>query len=162
MRQSKKSQKQTKKKDLPSFSIPRNQLIQRYLLSYLLNHAIPQESSRDIFNLIQVIDFTMPSYGHIFKQIVNYSKQTSGSFNYPTFVKSIPSELRTVSDELFMFAADMPEFDPEELIRIAYEIKINSIKNQIDSAIKHNTPESDVKISALSEELKGLQKRRRI
>ena len=162
MRQTKIPKKQIKNIEQPSSSLPRNQLIQRYLLSYLLNHAIPQDSSRDIFNLVQTIDFTTPAYGHVFKQIVDYSKQPSESFDYPTFVNAIPSELRTVSDELFMFAADMPEFDPEELIRIAYEIKMNSIKNQIDTAIKQNIPESDVKISALSKELKDLQKKRRI
>jgi len=127
-----------------------------------LNHPIPQDSFQEIVKLLQVVDFTIPSYGLVFKHYVEYSKKSPQPFDYPTFAISIPLKLRTVSDELFMFVVDMPAFDPQELIRIAYEVKIYSVKKQIDTAIKEDTSESDIKISTLSKTLKNLEKKRRI
>ncbi|MDA1317174.1 MAG: DNA primase [bacterium] len=162
MRQTKKPTKRINNQTVPSLSIPRAHLIQRYFISFLLNHSIPEGSSRDVFKIVADMDFTVPAYGRIFKYIAQYYNSSSDPFDYLLFVPSIPSELKTVGDELYMLAADMPEFDPQELIRIAYEIKINSIKKQIDDAAKQNNPESDMKITSLSQELKEIEKVRKI
>jgi DNA primase len=129
-----------KKKDTAfSFSlkkgkIKREVLIEKYLLSLFFQSSDINNWSKKIFEILSPLDFSTPSYQKIVSLFLEYTKENN-SFNLDNFVKKIPPELKSVFDEIFLFASVEQEFSLEDMERLILEVKKYSLKRKINSLL---------------------------
>lgn len=139
--------------------ILRENLIQKYLLSIIFQSEKPYEVTNKIFKIIRADDFFLPVY----QKICNYffkHKELSDKFNLEEFTKSLPAEVRTVFDELYLFASLDFGLKNETIEKLAYELKRYSLKKKISDmlSLEGETKESKEKIKEVNKELSQVEK----
>ena len=138
----------------PETVLSRKELIQRYLLSNLLQNSTKEHASA-VFSIIKAEDFSVPSFGVIAEALKTQVEQNS-RYEYSQFVQTLKPEIQPVADELFMFTAATEEEHPD-LTKLAYEIKMNTIKNQMDALMESESEADEQKLSSLSKEYNELR-----
>lgn len=142
-----------KKKNKPRFirkfthqaksELTREIMIQKYLLSSLFQDPKVFLMKDKIFEILNADDFLQPSYQKIIKHFFDYMGQNTGEFNIKAFFNYLPRELQTVFDEIYLFATVEPEFQKNNVEKMAYEIKRDSLKNKITSLISENSTNNE-------------------
>jgi len=146
----------SKKKETTSIS--RSELVQKYLLSFLLQH----KKLADIFSsenmVLEKEFFKIPSYASIFEKLKEYISDNKKEFDYTKFVGLLPAQTQSVADELFLFASDLPEMDDRSFYKLGFELGIDELKKSMQTMLKESDTPDDAKLSALSEKLKHMEK----
>lgn len=157
-RQDKKIRSRYKKEEPKKNGSPRPLLIQKYVLSYILQHKNPVDLAKSLSEILTQESFSVLSYGLVFEEFERYVKKIKIPYEYTKFSRILSSELVSVADELYMQSSDMPDFEETKILKLAYEIEMNNLKNKINQML-NSTESSDSKLAEFSEKLKTMEKR---
>lgn len=127
-----------KKKQKPVFikTIPiigkeeRQLMIQKYILSMIFQSEKPYEVAHSIFDALDETDFSIPAHRQIITAFLKRKKQQV-VFEIQSFVKSLSPQLIPVFDEVYLFASFDFDFKGQNLKKLLYEIKKNSLKRKL-------------------------------
>jgi hypothetical protein len=75
------------------------------------------------------------------------------------FVASLPPELKTLFDELYLYASAEVGVDERNIGRLAYEIRERSLKREIQSLLSNDDAKNEEDLSRLNMQLKELEKK---
>lgn len=135
----------------------RETVIQQFLLEQLLHASTLDTHISDLTPIISDADFTVPSYGKLFTKLKEVAAK-KGEFDINSFIKSLPPELGSVADELYLKASSDEQGAPISLKHIAYEIKRFSLRTTLKDLLNANSEENEAKLKDLQTQLKELEK----
>ncbi|MFH0773086.1 MAG: DNA primase [bacterium] len=135
----------------------RELVIQQYLLEQLLHTTSLTPHINEIQDIISENVFTAPSYGKLFVQLKEKAK-SSGIFDINEFIKSLPSELASVADELYLKASSEEQQSTKSLKHIAYEIKRNSLRTLMKNILNSGSEAHEEELKKLQAQLKEVEK----
>lgn len=139
--------------------VNREDVVQKYFLSSLLQYEAKKVLLDKLTPLLSPDDFSFPAYQKLYQQM--YEKREI--FELPdinTFALSLPDELKTVFDELYLYASADVEISEHNIGQLAYEIKERALKRKIQTGLGQESSQSNEDtLSRLSKELKELEKR---
>lgn len=144
--------------------MPRNEMMQRYLMSCLLQSEHVYETATIIFTDIKPEDFSIPSLGKIAQEFLNY-KSSHQHFDVKDFFSVLPSELSVVADEIFLYATSSLEYADQDLKKLVYEVKKDGLKKKMTMLLSQESDRSqdaDIEVSKIDAELKELDKKYKI
>lgn len=135
--------------------------IQKYLLSLVFQNSDAYKFAKKIFLTLSLDDFCLPVLSKIAREFLNQEDQFVNGFNFEAFVSSLPDELQSVADELYLFASieiGLKEQDTEKLI---FEVKKYSLKRKISNELSRQDPEksSGDDLKKLTQELNAVEKK---
>lgn len=141
-------------------TIQRAELLQNYLLGAILQTKKKNKDLEKIPLILSDIDFETPSFGKIFSVYFNwYAKSESDDLSYSVFIDLLPAELRSVADEVFLRASGDEMADISfSLVKIANEIKKNSLQRQMNQLIKNDAEENQEKLKEITNKYNILRK----
>ncbi len=137
----------------------REELLQKQLLSIMLQHDNPYELFEKIFGIINIEDFTAPSHQKICNAISEYKTSHANNYSASDFVKTLTRELIPVYDELFMFSSNEIEFSSDNIIRLIYEVKRTALKHKIAIALEEEGNNQQNIIAELAKTLTEVENR---
>lgn len=135
----------------------REEVMQRYLLSIMLQHENPYEIYDKIFAVIKLEEFTIPAYQKVCMSLLSYKNSHPDRYDAANFISTLPSELVTTYDELFMFSSSEVEFSSENIDKLIIDVKDNILKHKLTEATTQNKPDSE--IQQINNELQMLRSR---
>jgi len=135
----------------------RETVIQQYLLEQLLHASTLDQHISEVQPIISEDNFTVPSYGKLFIKLKERAL-TKGVFDINTFIKSLPPELASVADELYLKASSDEQGAANSLKHIAYEIKRYSLRTVLKNLLSHDPEAHEEKLKGLQAQLKELEK----
>ena len=137
----------------------REDVVQKYFLSSLLQYEAKKVLLDKLIPLLSSDDFSFPAYQKLFQQM--YEKREI--FELPdinVFASSLPNELKTLFDELYLYASADVEMSDRNIDQLAYEIKERALKRKIQTGLGQESSQmNEDTLSRLSKELKELEKR---
>lgn len=134
--------------------IDREEVMQRYLLSIMLQQEDPYQLCEKVFAVIGPEEFTTPAYQKVCKHLLSYKNSHADKYDSKGFIASLPTELITTYDELFMFSSSEAEFTSENIDKLIYDVKDIILKRKMSYLMANNG--SDTDIQAINSELKRL------
>jgi len=135
----------------------RELVIQQFLLEQLLHASSLTPYMTEIQNYITENVFTVPSYGKLYAKLK--SKAADGDvFDINAFIKSLPPELASVADELYLKASSDEQSATNSLKHIAYEIKRNYLRALLKNILNSESETHEEKLKELQAQLKELEK----
>lgn len=139
-------------------TVSRPELLQKYLLSFLLQHKKPIELFNSEHMMLSQEYFIIPSYASVFEHLREYINSSKEAFDYTKFVRLLPAQTQSVADELFLFASDLPDMNDESFFKLGYELGIGELKKKVRTLLEDSDEIDDAKLSILSEKLKRVEK----
>lgn len=134
----------------------RDEVMQLYLLSYLLQHEKPYQISKHYYELVQPEDLFRPAHQKLYEAFRSYEDAHTDGFDYPQFLASLPSELQAVCDELYLYSSEEQSHDDAQLDKLLLELKRGSLKRRITAKLNQGDDES---VTELTSALKEVEKR---
>jgi len=137
----------------------REEIVQKQFMSLLLQSEERFKIVNTVGDVLIAEDFPFPAYGKIFMALKKVS-QEGGRFDVNSFSASLPEELRSVCDELYLYGSTDMVSDVRNLTRLGYEIRANSLKKQIAVILKQeDSAASELQLTTLNNSLKEVEKR---
>ena len=139
-------------------------VVERFVLSYILQAKKAKELFKKMLAIINSDDFYLPVYQKIVYHLDNYFR-TNSSFDLQTFSKKLPKELLPAFDEIYLFASingnESNNFNQRILFKTIYEIKKLSLKRRINelSSAKKIGKRLTLKIEQLLSQLAAVEKK---
>ncbi len=154
-------QKQTKPED-------RMEVLQKYIMSYLLQHDNPPDLFYTIADIMDIDDFTIPSYHEIllaFKKYIDNAPENKrkDSFDVKVFSENFSDPLQAVLDELFLYdisAEKIVDDDSKAFKKTLLEFKRLSLKSKLKESVKSG--DSSQKMQTLTQKLAQVEKELRV
>lgn len=134
----------------------RENIIQKYVLSVLFQSKDPYDFDSKLSKNLRSDDFSPLSYQRLLELFTSY-KNNNDTFILNNFIKLLPSELRAVFDEIFLFASSDGDLDNEDINKLIHEIKRYSIKRKISNLLSLEKQDNN-QLSQLNKELKEVEK----
>ncbi|MFZ6035225.1 MAG: DNA primase [Patescibacteria group bacterium] len=146
-----------KREALPS----REVILEKYLLSFVLQNADPYKPAKKIFSVVKPSDLIIPANAQIAQLLLDHEKKFSGSFDLDKLAAAIPSALRPAFDELYLFASAPTGLEDDSLEKLAYELKKLSLKRQIKEILNSEDQSGDrnPRLLEISAALKDVEKK---
>jgi DNA primase len=135
----------------------RELVIQQFLLEQLLHAQSLTPYMSEVDEIITEDVFTMPSYGKLFLKLNEKAKET-GPFDINMFIKSLPPELASVADELYLKASSDEQSATNSIKHIAIEIKRNALRLKLKNILNSASEADEEKLKELQAQLKELEK----
>jgi DNA primase len=136
----------------------RDDLVQKYFLSSLLQYENKKTILDKLSSLLAPDDFSYPAYRLLFGKIMESRAAFEGQ-DINGFVASLPPELKTLFDELYLYASAEVGVDERNIGRLAYEIRERSLKREIQSLLSNDDAKNEEDLSRLNMQLKELEKK---
>lgn len=134
-------------------------MMERFLVSYILQSDNPYTVVDQAFEILSYEDFTVPALAKICAALTEYKKSHPQRFDIKEFVPTLAAELQPVCDEVYMYTGNDPDQQPD-LARVANEIKKTSLKKRISDLLEQSDePDKEKQIASLSEMLREVEKR---
>ena len=135
----------------------RELVIQQYVLEQLLHSQTLSPHMEEIQDIVSENTFTIPSYGKLF---VLLKEKSSGTeiFDINAFIKSLPAELASVADELYLKASSEEQNTTVSLKHIAYEIKRNYLRALLKKILTDGSETHEEELKILQAQLKEVEK----
>lgn len=138
----------------------REELIQKYLVSFILQSDNPYQISEHVFREAQIEDFTLRAVQRICEMFVEYRQTHPDRFDGIEFNNLLSAELQPVSDEIYLFATLESELMKEGVEKLSMEVKKYSLKRQIAALLdKSDEEKNKEKLPLLLQNLKEVEKR---
>ena len=141
-----------KRKRLQRFTLPsqkktvtemmREIIIQKYLLSLIFQSQDPYRLAEEIFKTFTIEDLSVPAFKKICNLFLKY-KEKQERFYLNRFIETLPSELKSVFDELFLFASTEIEAKNEKIEKLIYEAKRFSLKRRISQLLSSESSDDN-------------------
>lgn len=136
-----------RRKKIQRFSFPtykkiteekaREKIIQKYILSLIFQNENPEKRFEEVFNIFAIEDLSVPAYQKICKLFFDY-KGKGERFNLNHFLQLLPSQLKPIFDEIYLFASTELEVKNEKVEKLIYEAKRYSLKRKIAVLLSSN------------------------
>ncbi len=123
----------------------REEMMQKYLLSYIFQHDAPKKITAQVFSILDIEDLSIPSYQKIVSLYREFLDKSGSNDSYAVFSETLPNELRAVADEIYLYASGDHEFAKEQIWNVVYDVKTASCKRHISELSKIDDDESDQK-----------------
>jgi len=133
----------------------RRVILEKYLLSYLFQSKISFKIFDRLKKIIEKKYFSVPAFQKIWQIFFDF-RQLKEDFILDDFVKILPSEIKPVFDELYLFSSHYLVEEKEKIEKVAYEIKKDYLKNEISQRLKNEI--DDETIRQLNKELTEVEK----
>lgn len=150
----------------PTKSKDRLDLIQKYILSLVLQNLGKKSIAEQVFSIIKNDDFYMPSYKKMLEYYLEYQiKLNESGSDYrtllDTFSSTLPAELTPVMDEILLFDIEIfgPDLVEKELNKTLYEFKRLSIKRKIKEKLMEDEKSNSSEIKELMANLTEIEKK---
>ncbi len=111
--------------------VNREVMLEKYLLSSIFQNEKCYLLADKVVGIINTEDLTVPSHGKIFELFLAWKEKIKEKFIVSKFHDSLAQELKPVFDEIYLFSSADLGFKEDSLIKIAYEIKKNSLKKKM-------------------------------
>jgi len=144
-----------KKASQPSV-ISRSTLLQRYLIETLLHNGKRRQIIEAIQPCLNPTDFSIPSLRVIYSALISFLPKQS-EFDINSFALTLPEELRSVVDELYLHASADTISTPFSIQNCVKEIKRNAVKEQMKIILaqgENNKPKQEDELKKLHVRLK--------
>lgn len=137
----------------------REDTIQKYFLSALLQNDSKKLILEKVLSIISADDFSYPAYKLLFRKI-SEAREVFQSKEINEFVGLLPAELKTLFDELYLFASSETAESERNIGLLAYEIRERAIKREIQSLLAADQDgKNEEQLSRLNLQLKELEKK---
>lgn len=141
----------------------REVILEKYLLSQLLQENFSAKLLPEIFSILKEKDFIIPAHGKIFTHYLNYQQEIKKDkeriFKIKSFISKLDQVLVPVFDEIYLYSAYKNE-ENLDLEKVIYEIKKQSLKRQIKELLKEEKKEEDEKkLKELNQLLSEIEKK---
>jgi len=134
-------------------------LAEKYILSLIFQSESPFSLADSVFSILSPKDFQLPALEKITTFFLEY-KLKNKKFILENFLKTLPSELKAVFDEIFLLASGDFELRKEKIEKLAYQIKKYSLKKQIKSLLLENEKKvKNEELRNLNRQLKEVEKK---
>jgi hypothetical protein len=133
--------------------IPREEMVQKYLLSILFQHESPKKIAAQIFSAVNKEDFSIPSYQKIITLYREFLDSSGELDSYTAFSETLPSEIKAVADEIYLYASGEHTFDKEKIWEVVYELLEHSYR------MKYSSSEKEDEVMAYKKKLDALNKK---
>lgn len=150
----------------PSKQEDRYEILQKYVLSYMVQHEHPLTIFADIKKKLKSSDFTTTSYQEIFNHFSEYVTSQkdvkTSKFDMNTFTENFSDPLQAVLDDLFLLdiSSHLESENPDKSFRKSIlELKHYSLRAFLKKGV-HNSEDTD--INKISQELARVEKELRI
>lgn len=130
-------------KKTTSSEYTREILLQYYLLSVLFQKDDPYPLSDEMFSIVSVDDFLVPSHKDIVNMFFTYKEGHPEQFNQDAFFKTLTPPLQPVYNELYLFASGQEGLSEINTSRLAYEVRRFSLKRKINAYLENDEGESE-------------------
>ena len=132
--------------------------IDKYVLSVIFQSEDSSNVYHNIFEILRPEYFLHPSFEKISRLFFEEIKKNP-KLNIDDFGKKLPSELRPIFDEIFLFASSDHSLSNESLDRLVYEIKKYYFKREIKKLLsEEETEEKKKQLLKISNNLKEVEK----
>ncbi len=135
----------------------RDEVLQKYLVSMLFQSDRPYEVSEKIYTLIHPEDFSIPSLQKIYLSFLNYRAQNPQEFQLQQFVHTLPIELQSAFDEIYLLGSHVAEFGDVKLERLILEAKKHTLKKKIEQSLGSGDNQKDADLIDLTTMLKEVE-----
>lgn len=135
----------------------REDLIEKYIISYIFQSNDPKLSFEKIFQILKKEYFKILSQQKILEKFEEFIKKNK-VFYLKKFISFLEPEVREVFDEIYLFATFEEDLKSENLEKLCYEIKKNYLKRQIKNFLEKNL-DNKKDLIALNQQLKEVEKK---
>lgn len=135
----------------------RELVIQQFFLEQLLHASSLTPYVSEIKDIITNDVFTVPSYGKLFIKLIEKEKE-GGIFDINAFIKTLPPELASVADELYLKASSDEQNATNSIKHIAIEIKRNALRLKLKNILNSSSEAQEEELKKLQAQLKELEK----
>ena len=158
--------KQRREKKLPFISkvkpekqeVSRQIILEKYLLSVIFQNGDPFKLVDKIATVITEADFSIVSHQKIFQLLLNW-RDKNNKFSVKDFHQSLPSQLKPVFDEIYLFASIDTGLNQSHQQKIVCEIKKDSLKKKIKQLMADkNSQDQEKTLTELNKRLTELEK----
>ncbi|PIS15448.1 DNA primase [Candidatus Roizmanbacteria bacterium CG09_land_8_20_14_0_10_41_9] len=147
---------------LKTDSKQRELVLQTYVLSMLFQSNDPYTQMGKLFGpILSISDFSIVSYQKILEAFNAFQKKFPKKYDTNSFVATLPSELKSTFDEIYLFAANEQEFESEHIEKLALELRRFSLKRALQEILScEDQKKGDMqdKLLELSDALKKVEK----
>jgi DNA primase len=137
----------------------RELMIEKYCLSAIFQSNDPFTLFKHFSQIIDEEDLWILSHRKLYQFLKDYQSSHS-VYQIDEFVALLPAELKSVFDEVYLFATHYQQHDGR-LDRLAYELKANSLKRQLKAILSQengDNEETKQKIQHLNQALNRVEK----
>ena len=133
--------------------------IDKYILSVVFQSEDPKEIHQSFFNVLKPEYFLHPSYEKL-SRIFFDTLEKKQKIDIGQFGKSLPEELQSIFDEIFLFASTDHNLSGTSLDRLIYEVKKYYFKRRIKKLLsEEESVEKKKQLKEISEDLKEVEKK---
>jgi len=135
----------------------RSKLIEKHLISLLLQDTPGYKLSEELFEIIKPDDFSLASHQKLLLAYLDFQTDQTKRFDINVFIQYLPAELQAVADELYLFASGETDAADLSASHLGREIKRYALKRRVAAfGMADELTEADKK--ALSEALLELNR----
>jgi len=146
---------------LPSkTAVDRKTILDKHILSLMFQSKTPYQFAEEMLTIIKINDISTPSYRQTIEAFLQWQIAHPEIFDFSGFSQSLTAHLRSVTDEIFMYASTLETPGKTEIIRTIREIKRLSLKGQIEATLSQEKPDvlKDQAIISLNNQLREVEK----
>ncbi|HLL60924.1 MAG TPA: toprim domain-containing protein, partial [Candidatus Nitrosocosmicus sp.] len=137
----------------------RYEILQKYILSLLVQDNNPFIFYKRIISIIEPDDFSIPSYKKLLDQFMLYEHNIdkNGDFAINAFIDQLPNELLPAFDQLLLFdVSSIEEMADKDVNKLVYEFKRMSLKKRIKELMQKDENET---LADLTRKLSDIEKK---
>lgn len=139
----------------------REVVLEKYLLSFIFQSENPYKPAKTVFTAITPDDLSIPADAKIAQILVDREKDMALNFDLDKFASVIPTPLRPIFDEIYLFASAPTGIEDDNILKLAYEVKRFSLKRQIKEILnsEDQSAEKNKKLLEIAAALKEVEKK---
>ncbi len=141
-------------------NINRIELLEKHILSAILQNDDPMKVIQDVGLIISAENFTTPSFQDLFAYLRKFEEKQAdkkSKYSIKKLAQNLSAPLQQVLDELFLFDISRDTLKQSSFNRMLYELKRHTLKDQLKKLAENSS--EDVRVSELSKEIAEVEKR---
>ena len=157
----KKKQRLTYKPDIKNIQTEGREIIlEKYILSFIFQSDDPVSEFDKVFAIVSPDDLSIPSNKQICEILIKNKKDFDKKLDLDKFITLLSPELRSVFDELYLFATSEHMLRDEKIEKLIFELKRFSLKRQMSKTLsEEDASDKNKKLLLLTTALKEVEKK---
>lgn len=139
----------------------RDVVLEKYLLSFILQSENPYKPAKVVFSILSPKDLSTPAYSQIIEILLENEKKLSTSFDLNNLAALIPSQIKPVFDELYLFASAPLDVVDDSIEKLSFELKRFILKRQMKEGLssEDQDTEKNKRLLEIAASLKEVEKK---
>ena len=138
----------------------REYVLEKYILSFIFQSDNPIGEFEKAFEIIRPEDLSIPANQQICEILIKNKNDFDKKLDLDKFIALLSPELRSVFDELYLFATSEHMLRDEKIEKLIYELKKFSLKRQMGKVInEEDATERNKKLLLITTALKEVEKK---